>query len=192
MGCILCILGSTVFVIHAPREKEFESVEAIMELILQMEFLYYFFIVCAMAILIIFFLGPKYGNRYVMVYIFLCSSVGSLTVMTCKALGLTIRSSHFGVLPTKDLWIVFLLFLAVVFFICLQMNYLNKALDIFDTSLVTPVYYVTFTTMVIAVSGIVFKEWANMAATEVLGALCGFAITIVAIFLLSKSRNKCY
>lgn len=95
-----------------------------------------------------------------------------------------------GDLPTQDIWILLLLCLAVIAFICIQLNYLNKALDIFDTSIVTPVYYVMFTTMVIVVSAILFKEWANMEASSILGAVCGFGITIVAIFLLSSSHNS--
>lgn len=95
-----------------------------------------------------------------------------------------------GDLPTKDVWIVAILLLTVVAFICLQMNYLNKALDVFDTSIVTPVYYVMFTTMVIVVSAILFREWANMEATSILGATCGFGITIVAIFLLTSSHKE--
>ncbi len=43
------------------------------------------------------------------------------------------------------------------------MNYLNKALDSFNTGIVTPVYYVMFTTMVLIASGILFKEWQNLS-----------------------------
>eukprot|EP00959_Pyramimonas_sp_CCMP1952_P246515 5152478-Pyramimonas_sp.AAC.1 len=37
------------------------------------------------------------------------------------------------------------------------MNYLNKALDIFNTAVVSPIYYVCFTTATILASGIMFK-----------------------------------
>lgn len=43
------------------------------------------------------------------------------------------------------------------------MNYLNKALDSFNTGIVTPVYYVMFTTMVLIASAILFKEWQNLS-----------------------------
>lgn len=95
-----------------------------------------------------------------------------------------------GQLKVNRLWIILLLLLCVVFFICLQLNYLNKALDIFDTSVVTPIYYVMFTTMVICASAILFKEWANMHPTYILGTLIGFSITVLAIFLLNASKQK--
>lgn len=42
------------------------------------------------------YLGPRYGNVNVLVYVTVCSSVGSLTVMACKGLGLSIRETIKG------------------------------------------------------------------------------------------------
>ena len=38
-----------------------------------------------------------------------------------------------------------------------QMNYLNKALDLFNTAIVSPIYYVMFTTLTITASAILFQ-----------------------------------
>lgn len=38
-----------------------------------------------------------------------------------------------------------------------QMNYLNKALDLFNTAIVSPIYYVMFTTFTIIASVILFQ-----------------------------------
>lgn len=38
-----------------------------------------------------------------------------------------------------------------------QLNYLNKALDIFNTAVVSPIYYVMFTTATLLASGILFE-----------------------------------
>jgi hypothetical protein len=38
-----------------------------------------------------------------------------------------------------------------------QMNYLNKALDIFNTAVVSPIYYVFFTSATLVASSIMFK-----------------------------------
>lgn len=50
----------------------------------------------------------------------------------------------------------------LIAFVCIQMNYLNKALDTFNTGVVTPVYYVMFTSLVITASTILFKEWEHL------------------------------
>ena len=49
----------------------------------------------------------------------------------------------------------------VVVSIVTQMNYLNKALDTFNTAVVTPIYYVLFTTATIVASAILFNGWGN-------------------------------
>jgi len=56
-------------------------------------------------------------------------------------------------------WLTYMFIVLLITFVCIQMNYLNKALDTFNTSVVTPVYYVMFTTLVITASAILFKEW---------------------------------
>lgn len=43
------------------------------------------------------------------------------------------------------------------------MAYLNKSLDLFNTGIVTPVYYVMFTTLVLIASAILFKEWKHLS-----------------------------
>lgn len=61
-------------------------------------------------------------------------------------------------------WQPWILLVMVVVCICIQMIYLNKALDAFNTGIVTPVYYVMFTTMVLIASAILFKEWKCLDA----------------------------
>lgn len=63
-------------------------------------------------------------------------------------------------------------------------NYLNKALDIFSTPIVTTVYYVLFTMFVMIASGILFKEFNNMSIVDIVGLLLGFATVLCAIFLI--------
>ena len=50
-----------------------------------------------------------------------------------------------------------------------QMNYLNKALDLFNTAIVSPVYYVMFTVLTILASIILFQDIQTgvQLATEV-------------------------
>ncbi|XP_021251639.1 magnesium transporter NIPA3 isoform X3 [Numida meleagris] len=70
-----------------------------------------------------------------------------------------------------------------------QINYLNKALDTFNTSLVTPIYYVCFTMTVVTCSIILFKEWSSMDLDDIIGTLSGFCTVIIGIFLLHAFKN---
>lgn len=63
------------------------------------------------------------------------------------------------------------------------------ALDIFNTSIVTPIYYVFFTISVMACSAILFKEWLRMTADGALGTISGFLTIILGIFLLHAFKD---
>lgn len=133
-------------------------------------------------------LAPRYGRKNMMIYITTCSIVGSLTVMACKGIGIGIKQTFAGSNQLGN-WVFWLLAVAVVVCIMIQMNYLNKALDIFNTAVVTPVYYVLFTTCTIVASAILFKEWANLGAKDAVGSVCGFLTIIVGVFLLHAFKD---
>ncbi|XP_035717130.1 magnesium transporter NIPA2-like isoform X1 [Vespa mandarinia] len=187
IGCFLCILGSTIIILHSPKEEEVNSLDDLLEKIKAPGFISYVLIVILCTLVIIFYFGPVYGKQNVIVYIFLCSSVGSLTVMSCKGIGLALKEtmSLFGAFSNSLTW-VFLF--SVILCVTLQMNYLNKSLDLFDTTIVMPIYYVCFTTLVIVASAILFREWHNMKIEDIAGSLCGFFTIIIAIFLLNAFK----
>ena len=108
--------------------------------------------------------------------------------MACKGLGIVLKRTFSGhsELTNPVSW---MLLISGVVCILTQMVYLNKALDIFNTSIVTPIYYVMFTTCTITASAILFKEWENLRSKDILGALCGFFTIIVGVFLLHAFRE---
>ncbi|GJQ71403.1 putative magnesium transporter NIPA [Trypoxylus dichotomus] len=189
IGCLLCILGSTVIVIHSPKEEKVESLKDLLEKIQDSAFILYvlFVLVCSLSVALYF--GPKYGSQNVVVYIIMCSAIGSLTVMSCKGLGLALKETITGRSDDFQNWLTYAFFITVIICIFIQMNYLNKALDLFNTSIVTPVYYVFFTTLVIIASAILFKEWLTLNTQDILGNICGFFTVIIAIFLLHAFKD---
>ncbi len=66
---------------------------------------------------------------------------------------------------------------------------MNKALDIFNTAVVTPILYVVFTTCVIVASAILFKEWSKLSPLDMVGNLCGFLTTVSGVFLLQAFKD---
>jgi hypothetical protein len=62
------------------------------------------------------------------------------------------------------------------------MNYLNKALDLFNTAIVTPIYYVMFTTLTCAASMIMMRE--QQSATQLVTEASGFVTIVCGTFLL--------
>ncbi|KAG8044644.1 hypothetical protein GUJ93_ZPchr0393g29140 [Zizania palustris] len=64
LGCILCVVGSTSIVLHAPPEREIESVAEVWDLATEPAFLLYASIVLAAAFVLIFHFVPQYGQTH--------------------------------------------------------------------------------------------------------------------------------
>nr|XP_025884051.1 probable magnesium transporter NIPA4 isoform X3 [Solanum lycopersicum] len=188
VGCVLCVVGSTTIVLHAPQERQIESVKELWDLATEPAFLLYATLVIVAVVVIIVQYAPKYGQTHIIAYVGVCSLVGSIGVMSVQALGIALKLTFSGTnqLLYPQTWIF-----AVVVVTCVltQMNYLNKALDTFNTALVSPIYYVTFTSLTIVASVIMFKDWNGQTATQIITELCGFVTILSGTFLLHKTKD---
>ncbi|CAD6334018.1 unnamed protein product [Miscanthus lutarioriparius] len=81
LGCVLCAVGSTTIVLHAPPEREIESVTEVWDLATEPAFMCYAAVVIAIAAILVYRFVPLYGQTHVMVYIGVCSLVGSISAL---------------------------------------------------------------------------------------------------------------
>ncbi|XAR56286.1 hypothetical protein NMG60_11036710 [Bertholletia excelsa] len=188
VGCALCLVGSTTIVLHAPQEKHITSVKEVWELATKPGFLFYVIIIAIVILVLIFIFVPRYGSTHLVVYIGICSLAGSLTVMSVKAVAIALKLSFEGSnqFVYGQTWF-FTVFVALT--CVMQINYLNKALDTFNAAIVSPVYYVMFTTFTILASMIMFGDWDSQSATQIATELCGFVTILAGTFLLHKTRD---
>ncbi|GFY89373.1 magnesium transporter, putative [Actinidia rufa] len=142
LGCALCVVGSTMIVLHAPQEREIESVKEVWDLATEPGFLFYAALVLTAVFILTLHYVPQYGQTHIMVYIGVCSLVGSLS-----------------------------------------------ALDTFNTAVVSPIYYVMFTSLTILASVIMFKDWDRQNPTQIVTEMCGFVTILSGTFLLHKTKD---
>ncbi|XP_061540755.1 magnesium transporter NIPA2 isoform X1 [Phycodurus eques] len=188
LGCLLSVLGSTSMVIHAPKEEEISSLEDMARKLVDPGFFIFATAVVTVVLVLILAVAPRHGQTNILVYISICSLIGSLSVSCVKGLGIAIKEAVGGVNVARTP-LPWLLLLGLVACVGTQINFLNKALDIFNTSLVTPIYYVFFTTSVLTCSAVLFKEWRHMGAADVIGTLAGFLTIVAGIFLLHAFKD---
>jgi len=188
LGCVLCVVGSTVIVLHAPSEHTIDSVEEIWELAIQPAFLLYTASAVAVVLVLVLYCEPRFGQTNIMVYVGICSVIGSLTVMSIKAIGIAIKLTLEGSsqVASFQTWIF-----AMVAVTCIitQLNYLNKALDNFNTAVVSPIYYALFTSLTILASAIMFKDWSGQSASNIASVLCGFITVLSGTMVLHSTRE---
>ncbi|KAJ8647988.1 hypothetical protein MRB53_001011 [Persea americana] len=189
LGCVSCIVGSVVIVIHAPQERTPSSVEEIWNLATQPAFLFYAAATISVVLALILHFEPRYGQTNILVYLGICSLMGSLTVVSVKAIGIAIKLTIEGIsqVAYPQTWIFVT---AAVVCVITQLNYLNKALDTFSTAIVSPIYYVMFTTLTIVASAIIFKDWSGQSVSSIASELCGLVTVLSGTIILHSTREQ--
>ncbi|KAK1321648.1 hypothetical protein QJS10_CPA03g02216 [Acorus calamus] len=125
LGCISCIVGSVVIVIHAPQEQSPKSVLQIWDLATQPAFLIYAAATLSIVLALVLHFEPRYGQSNILVYLGICSLMGSLTVVSIKAVGIAIKLTFEGISQVAYPQTWFFVSVAVICVVT-QLNYLNK------------------------------------------------------------------
>ncbi|KAM4545394.1 magnesium transporter NIPA4 isoform 1-T1 [Odontesthes bonariensis] len=188
LGCLLSVLGSILLVIHAPQEQEVTSLQDMTSKLLEPGFLVYVVLVLLLCLVLVLYFCPRFGRSNILIYISICSLLGAFTVSSVKGLAIAITTVFYdlSVLSNPLTWI---LLITLIVSIVTQVNYLNKSLDTFNTLLVYPIYYVLFTSVVLSTSVILFQEWRNMTAVDVVTALGAFLVIVVGVAMLHLFRD---
>ena len=213
LGSALCLIGAVVIVIHAPPDEDIQTVDQILHYALQPGFLLYSLAVCAFAVTMIYKVAPVYGKTNALIFLSICSTVGSVSVMSVKAFGIALKLTFAGNNQfSHPSTYVFIILTSVC--ILTQMNYFNKALAQFPTNMyvhvqvmpmdceayiykimltsygsVNPLYYVTFTTATLCASFILFRGFNTSDTVNTLSLISGFLVTFTGVYLLNLSRT---
>ncbi|XP_073292763.1 probable magnesium transporter NIPA6 [Primulina huaijiensis] len=189
LGCIACIVGSVIIVIHAPQEQTPNSVQEVWILAIQPAFMIYVAATVSIVLALTLHFEPLYGQTNIVVYLGICSLMGALTVVSIKAIGIAIKLTLEGINQFAYAQTWFFLSVAVICVIT-QLNYLNKALDTFNAALVSPIYYVMFTTLTIIASAIMFKDWSGQDLSSITSEICGFITVLSGTVILHTTREE--
>lgn len=155
LGCAICLIGAVIIVLHAPPDEDIETIETILAYALRpgkkrhaltattvdadclLGFLIYAITVTAFSVFMIYRIAPVYGKQNPLIYLSICSLVGSVSVMAIKAFGIALKLTFAGNNQfTHASTYVFMIITAVC--ILTQMNYFNKALSQFPTNMYAP------------------------------------------------------
>lgn len=109
LGCAICLIGSVIIVLHAPPDKDITTIDEILHYAIQpgificlpkleallmagnKGFLLFCLVVAVFAVVMIYRVAPKYGKQNPLIYLSICSTVGSVSVMSVKAFGIAVK-----------------------------------------------------------------------------------------------------
>ncbi|KAL7338735.1 magnesium transporter NIPA-domain-containing protein [Rhodotorula toruloides] len=174
-GCSLCLVGSIIVVLHAPEDKDIATVDEILEYALQPGFMFYAFFVTCFSLYMIYKVAPKHGNKNPLVYLSICSLVGSISVMAVKGLGIALKLTFAG---NNQLWRAGTWIFAIT------------ALDLFPTNVVNPLYFSLFSSATLVASIILFHGLNTSGASQTVSLICGFYTISLGVYLLNLARGE--
>ncbi|TYJ59012.1 hypothetical protein B9479_000451 [Cryptococcus floricola] len=186
IGCTLCIMGAVILALNAPEEQSVTTIAAFKKLFLSAGFLAWASILIVGSLVMIFYVAPRWGKKSMLPYISICSLIGGLSVSCTQGLGSSIVTSIQGDNQVKN-WFFWFLFVFVVITLLTEINYLNKALELFNTSMVVPVYFCFFSSATLITSFILYQGLKASAVTLITMVL-GFLVTCLGITLLQLSK----
>ncbi|KAJ7782573.1 magnesium transporter NIPA-domain-containing protein [Mycena maculata] len=186
LGCVLAILGSVIIALNGPTEASVGQIVQFQALFLSVGFLVYAGILIAAALTIIFYAAPRWGKKSMLWYIFVCSMIGGISVSVTTGLGAAIVTTVAGDDQFKH-WFIYFLFGFVAITLITEVYYLNVALALFNTGMVTPTYYVIFTFFSILTTIVLFKG-LSAPVSSIITLVMGFLVICVGITILQMSK----
>ncbi|KAJ7854536.1 magnesium transporter NIPA-domain-containing protein [Mycena olivaceomarginata] len=179
VGCALCILGSSIIVLHAPNDQELDTVTQFLEYALEPGFLLYCLTVVVFSLIMAYGVPPARARTNPLVYISIASLVGSVSVMFIKGFTVALKLTFAG--ENQFVYSSTYVFVAVsVVCVVVQLNYANKALDLFSVN-----FYVGFCTATIVASLILFKGFNTTSFADTVSLLSGFVVTFLGVHVLN-------
>ncbi|KAJ8441597.1 hypothetical protein Cgig2_023750 [Carnegiea gigantea] len=144
-------------------------------------FLFFAAIIMTAVFVLVFHVIPEHGQTHVMAYIAVCSLVGSLTVMSVKALGIALKLTLSGMnqLIYPQTWAFTMILVSCV---VMQMNYLNKMLMCFWLA-VSNLANINFD------NPLRLQDWDRQNSTQIVTEMCGFVTILSGTFLLHKTKD---
>ncbi|KAG0260843.1 hypothetical protein BG011_001596 [Mortierella polycephala] len=188
IGCGLCIVGAVIIVLHAPAQAAVTDIDQFKHFVIQPGFLVYMSLVIVASLGIVWKVAPKYGKTHLLVYITVCSMIGSLSVVATQGLGAAIVLNITTGTPQFNQWFIYVTIVFVACSLLVEINYLNKALNLFNAAMVTPVYYVFFTSATLVASVILFQGF-SASPSSIITVVMGFFVICAGVVLLQTSRS---
>ncbi|KAL4785190.1 magnesium transporter NIPA-domain-containing protein [Aspergillus varians] len=187
VGCFTCILGSVVIALNAPEQSAATDIQEMKGYVIAPGFLSYAGVIIVACAVTALWAGPRYGKRSMFVYISICSLIGGLSVVATQGLGAAILAQINGKSQFKE-WFMYVLLVFVIATLLTEIVYLNKALNLFNAALVTPTYYVLFTSSTIISSAVLFRGFKG-SGMQIATVILGFLQICAGVVLLQLSKS---
>ncbi|KAF9135943.1 hypothetical protein BGW39_009917 [Mortierella sp. 14UC] len=186
LGIVIAIIGTVVVVVNSKENEIKLTPETMAAALLQTQFLVYF-IISSVALGVLISLSDTIGSEYIFIDLSIVAIFGGYTVLATKGVSSLLSLSFYKMFTYP---ISYLLVFVLVSTAVLQIKFLNKSLQRFDSTQVIPTQFVLFTTSAIIGSGILYNDFDEMDFNKGLHFLTGCCMTFLGVYFITTHRDK--
>ncbi|GAA6008346.1 hypothetical protein JCM11491_004442 [Sporobolomyces phaffii] len=128
----------------------------------------------------------RYGDRFVLVDLSLCALAGAFTVLSTKALSSFLNLLFLETFRQPITYPVLATLLSTAF---VQVNFINKSLQRFESRVVIPTQYMTFALSSVLGSAILYGDFVGMSGEKLLNFGFGCLVSAGGVYLLTRDDD---
>ncbi|KAL8686367.1 MAG: hypothetical protein Q9224_005468, partial [Gallowayella concinna] len=185
-GVLIAIAGAVVVVLSAKNSETKMGPHHIWLAITRWEFELYLGITATLIIVLIWASG-KYGDRSILIDIGLVGLFGGYTALSTKGVASLLSDTLWRTLTFP---ITYLLLVILVGSAIMQIRYINRALQRFDSTQVIPTQFVLFTLSVIIGSAVLYRDFESATAASLGTFIGGCLLTFLGVYLITSGRTR--
>jgi len=185
-GVIIAVGGAVTIVLSAQGSNPKLGPHQIWRLITRWEFLTYLGITVFLIILLM-VMSNKYGGKTILIDIGLVGLFGGYTALATKGVAslLSYRLWHALTFPITYLLVAVLVFTAIM-----QIKYVNRALQRFNSTQVIPTQFVMFTIFVIVGSAVLYRDFEQATPASIAQFVGGCVLTFFGVWCITSGRDN--
>ncbi|KAH8702460.1 magnesium transporter NIPA-domain-containing protein [Talaromyces proteolyticus] len=185
-GVLIAITGAVVVVLSAETSETKIGPHEIWVMITKWEFELYLGLTAALIITLM-CLSGKYGNRTILIDLGLVGLFGGYTALSTKGVASLLSFTLWHVITFP---ISYLLAAVLICSALMQIRYINRALQRFDSTQVIPTQFVLFTLAVIIGSAVLYRDFESTTKSRAMKFVGGCALTFLGVYFITSGRSR--
>ncbi|KAK2734900.1 hypothetical protein FQN55_002469 [Onygenales sp. PD_40] len=186
LGVLVAVAGAVTIVFSAKSSETKIGPGEIWGMITQWEFELYLGLTVAL-ILGLMWVSKEYGRKSILIDLGLVGLFGGYTALSTKGVASLLSFTLWHVITFP---ITYALVAILVFSALMQIRYINRALQRFDSTQVIPTQFVLFTISVIVGSAVLYRDFESMTLSRGGKFIGGCALTFSGVYLITSGRDR--
>ncbi|KAG6001780.1 hypothetical protein E4U21_003797 [Claviceps maximensis] len=185
-GVVIAVAGVVTVVFSARQEETKLEPHDVWDAITTMAFEIYMGVTISL-IIVLMWASRRYGRRTILIDLGLVGLFGGYTALATKGVSSMLSSTLWRAFATPVTYaLVFVLLITAV----MQIRYVNKALQRFDSTQVIPIQFVLFTLCVILGSAVLYRDFEKTTPKQAAYFVGGCMLTFFGVFLITSGRQQ--